>query len=91
LFGKQRGSEGPVTADVDPSEKNHECHECFPACGVADLANRLHPLTINPRLQFLMIQGYVIVPERVWCARRLSSRSVTEVSAVRRRSRGTTS
>jgi hypothetical protein len=26
LFGERGRSEGPVTADVDPSQKNHECH-----------------------------------------------------------------
>lgn len=30
LFGKRGRSEGPVTADVDPPQKNHECHE-FPS------------------------------------------------------------
>src|SRR5206468_6374633 len=26
LFGERGRPEGPVTADVDPSQKNHECH-----------------------------------------------------------------
>jgi hypothetical protein len=43
LFGKKSGSKGSVTADVDSSEKNHEWHEPFLACGVADRASRLHP------------------------------------------------
>jgi len=31
LFGERGGSEVSVTADVDPSQKNHECHACTPA------------------------------------------------------------
>src|SRR6266542_4467799 len=34
LFGKHGRSEGPVTADVDPPQKNHECH-AFPPAGAA--------------------------------------------------------
>jgi len=34
LFGEYRRSEGPVTADVDPSQKDHKCH-AFPPVGVA--------------------------------------------------------
>jgi len=30
-FGQRRGSEGPVTADVDPSQKNHKGHAFPPA------------------------------------------------------------
>jgi hypothetical protein len=30
LFGESRRPEGPVTADVDPPQENHECHECAP-------------------------------------------------------------
>jgi hypothetical protein len=32
LFGERGTSEDPVTADVDASEKNHECH-AFPPAG----------------------------------------------------------
>ena len=35
LFGERGRSEGPVTADVDPSQKNHECH-AFPPGGRLD-------------------------------------------------------
>ena len=31
LFGEHGRSEVPVTADVDPSQKNHECHAFPPA------------------------------------------------------------
>ncbi|HEU4505209.1 MAG TPA: hypothetical protein VFR79_10275, partial [Nitrospira sp.] len=31
LFGKRGRSEDPVTADVDPPQKNHECHEFLSA------------------------------------------------------------
>jgi hypothetical protein len=34
LFGERGRSEGPVTADVDPSQKNHEC-QVFPPAGAA--------------------------------------------------------
>ena len=33
LFGERGRSEGPVTTDVDPSQKNHEGHEFPPAAG----------------------------------------------------------
>ena len=33
LSGERGRSEGPVTADVDPSQKNHECHAFPPARG----------------------------------------------------------
>jgi hypothetical protein len=33
LFGERGRSEGPVTTDVDPSQKNHEGHEFSPAAG----------------------------------------------------------
>jgi hypothetical protein len=36
LFGERCRPEGPVTADVDSSQKNHECH-AFPL--VASLEN----------------------------------------------------
>ena len=29
LFGERFGSKGPVTTNVDPSQKNHECHALF--------------------------------------------------------------
>jgi hypothetical protein len=34
LFGERGRSEGPVTADVDPSQKYNECH-AFPPAGAA--------------------------------------------------------
>src|SRR4026208_1085016 len=35
LTGDRGRSEGLVPADVDPSQKNHECHDYPPAAGVA--------------------------------------------------------
>ena len=29
LFGERTRTEGPVTADVHPSQKHHECHGCL--------------------------------------------------------------
>src|SRR5688572_30360200 len=40
LFCERSGSEGPVTADVDSSQKNHECH-AFPPVVIFTAANRL--------------------------------------------------
>jgi len=33
LFGERRRSEGPVTTDIDSSQKNHQCHEFSPLPG----------------------------------------------------------
>jgi hypothetical protein len=35
LFGERGRSEGPVTSDVDPPQKNDECHEFTFAVGAA--------------------------------------------------------
>jgi hypothetical protein len=36
VFGERGRSEGPVTADVDPSQKSDECHEFLPLLGPLD-------------------------------------------------------
>src|SRR3972149_2604717 len=46
VFGERGRSEGPMTADVDPSQKNHECHE-FPPAGTARQLIRQPPCLRN--------------------------------------------
>ena len=51
LFGERGGSEGSVTAHVNASQKNHECH-AFPPAGAARK-------TDAPGRRRLQVQGYM--------------------------------
>jgi hypothetical protein len=49
LFGQRSRSEGPVTADVEAPEKNHERHELSPACCHGNVASSELDLSLRPR------------------------------------------
>jgi len=45
LFGERGRAEGPVTTDVESSQKNHECHESPPAGAARNLIHRSSAVT----------------------------------------------